>query len=109
MCAIVKNNNNHATWKIGNIFARKKYMCLSLCTQNGNYALSRTCQTGTQSINFKARFCADGYSQEVGINFKETHSPVVKWNTMCTFLTEAMKNNWHAKATDFDQSLTHKD
>ena len=38
-------------------------------------------------IKCKARFCDDGRTQRQGVNFHETHAPVVKWNATRTCLT----------------------
>ena len=38
-------------------------------------------------IKFKATLCTDGRSQELGIIYNETHTPVVKWSTIRTLIT----------------------
>ena len=35
---------------------------------------------------FKARFCAQGDKQSEGVDFFETYTPFVSWNTVQTFL-----------------------
>ena len=50
------------------------------------YRIKRNRSTGGV-IKFKARFCTDGRSKELGINYNETCAPVGKWNTIRTFLT----------------------
>ena len=57
----------------------------------------------------KARICADIRSQELGVNFNDSHAPVVKWSAMRACLTMAMLNNWHTKEIDFDQTCTQVD
>ena len=60
-------------------------------------------------IKFKARFCADGRSQELGVNYNEAHDLVVKWVTIRNCLTSSILNKWHSRAIDFDQACTHAD
>ena len=55
------------------------------------FRIKRNRSTG-DAIKFKARFCADGRRQEFGVNYNEAHVPVVKWNTIRTFLTLSMLN-----------------
>ena len=54
----------------------------------------------------EARICADGSKQIEGINYIETHAPVVKWLSVRTMLTMAILNNFKSLAIDFDQAYT---
>ena len=55
-------------------------------------------------VNFEARFCEEGRSQEFGVNCNETHYRVVNWVVIRTCLTLPNLNNWHSRAIDFDQA-----
>ncbi|GKF54031.1 retrovirus-related pol polyprotein from transposon TNT 1-94, partial [Tanacetum coccineum] len=43
---------------------------------------------------YKARFVAKGFRQQLGIDFHETFSPVVKSTTIRAVLSLAVTNNW---------------
>ncbi|XP_038903618.1 uncharacterized mitochondrial protein AtMg00820-like [Benincasa hispida] len=44
--------------------------------------------------HFKAQLVAQGFSQDYGINYFETFSPVVKPTTIRIVLSIALSNNW---------------
>ena len=72
------------------------------------FRIKRNRSTGS-TIKFKFRFCANGRTQELSINFHVTYTLVVKWNTIYACLTQAMLNEWCAIAIDFDQECTQVD
>ncbi|KAI0526984.1 hypothetical protein KFK09_002580 [Dendrobium nobile] len=62
-----------------------------------------------QLTNYKARLVAQGCSQEFGVNFTETFSPVAKMVTICMLLTVALTNNWSIKQLDISNAFLHGD
>lgn len=101
----INNHTNHKYWK----YCRKSEVPLYLILRSTwTFHIKRNRST-EEIIKFKARFCVDVRTQEVGINFNETCATVVKWNTTRAYVTMSTLNNWHAKAIDFDQASTKAD
>ncbi|XP_071688967.1 uncharacterized protein [Rutidosis leptorrhynchoides] len=57
---------------------------------------------------YKARLVGDGRSQQVGIDCKETFSPVVKPATIRVVLTLALSNNWSIRQLDVKNAFLHE-
>ena len=68
----------------------------------GVWSMKRKRRVSTGEIyKWKGRLCIDGSSQEQGINYWETFSPVVTWETVRSLLTLAIMNGWETRQIDF--------
>ncbi|PKU70162.1 Retrovirus-related Pol polyprotein from transposon TNT 1-94 [Dendrobium catenatum] len=56
---------------------------------------------------FKARLVAQGNTQQYGVNYLETFSPVAKFTTIRTFLTIAIHYNWPVHQIDITNAFLH--
>ncbi|PKU68330.1 Retrovirus-related Pol polyprotein from transposon TNT 1-94 [Dendrobium catenatum] len=56
---------------------------------------------------YKARLVTQGFSQQLGINYNETFSPVAKVPTIRILLTLALHNNWRINQLDVSNAFLH--
>ena len=52
-------------------------------------------------IKWKARLCAGGHKSKEFIDYWQTYSPVVSWNTVRLLIVLALINNWYMQSIDF--------
>lgn len=58
---------------------------------------------------YKARSIAQGFSQEHGLNYFDTFSPVVRHTTVRLILALAVINHWELKQMDIKNAFLHGD
>ena len=66
------------------------------------WAMKRKRRIATREVyKWKARLNIHGGKQEKGVNYWETYSPMVTWNSIRIFLILAIVNDWHTRQIDF--------
>ena len=54
---------------------------------------------------YKARFCARGDMQTLGVDFFETYAPVVQWSTIRLLLSTVLTENWSTRQVDYTNAF----
>ena len=60
-------------------------------------------------IKWKARLCAGGHRSVEFVDYWDTYSPVVSWQTIRLVFTLAIVNNWHIHSIDFVMAFPQAD
>ena len=58
--------------------------------------------------HYKVRLITKGYTQVQGIDYKETFSPVARYNSIQYLLTHAVLHNWEIEAMDVKLAYLHR-
>ena len=58
-----------------------------------------------QTLRYKVRLCACGYSQKYGIDYDETFAPTAKYKSLCTILTIAASQQWILSGIDVENAF----
>ena len=99
--AMVKELQDHRDGKHWKVIPRSQ-VPEGQKVMRGVWSMKRKRRVGTGEIyKWKARLCIDGSSQQKGVNYWDTYSPVVSWETFRSLLTLAILNNWETRQIDF--------
>jgi hypothetical protein len=60
-------------------------------------------------VRFKARLVARGFTQQQGVDFEETYSPVMKYKTLRILLTLVVQYGWRLEIMDVQTAYLHAD
>lgn len=86
-------------------FEKNKAWSLTLLPEGKNavkckWIFKKKLGSDGQLLRYKARLVAKGFTQEYGIDYKETYSPVVRYSTIRTLLALAVNLDMHVDHMD---------
>ena len=67
--------------------------------------LKKKLDSNGNTARYKARLVAQGFSQVEGINYSETFSPVINFNTVLLILVIACNRSWKVNHIDFETAF----
>ena len=98
MAKEIANHKRRGHWKV----VKQSAIPKGIKVLPAVWSMRRKRRITTQEIyKWKARLTIHGGKQEYGVNYWETYSPIVKWSTICFFLTLAILGGWTTSQLDF--------
>ncbi|MBW0478903.1 hypothetical protein O181_018618 [Austropuccinia psidii MF-1] len=82
----LNNMNQHSMWEV--IDLNKDYKLIGT-----TWIFRIKTNDWNEITEYKARICAQGFSQTQGCNFKKSFAPTGRLNSLCTLIAFASKNN----------------
>ena len=114
--AILKEIDHHESQDHWTLMRRKDIppKCLNLTTRKADIIMSiwsfkRKRFTDVQLMKYKARLCAHGGMQRLGVKYWETYAPVVNWISVRTLLAVAKIHGLSSQSIDFVLAFTQAD
>ena len=106
--AMKKELNDHISrghWKvIPSKFVPSHKRCLPMV-----WSMKRKRNPIGEIIKWKARLCAGGHRSMEFVDYWDTYSPVVSWQTIRLVFVLAIVNNWHIHSIDFVMAFPQAD
>ena len=65
------------------------------------WAMKRKRNPVGEILKWKARLCAGGHRSKEFVDYWDTYSPVVSWQTIRLIFVIALVNEWHIQSIDF--------
>lgn len=87
------SHHKFCTWKLTDLPTGRKAI-------GNRWVFAIKLNNNNDIIRYKARLVAKGFSQRPGVDFSETFSPVVRFETMRALLCVAVQRNWNIKQFD---------
>lgn len=100
--AMIKELKDHTDGEHWEVIPRSQVPKGHKEVMQGVWSMKRKRRVGTGEVyKWKAQLCIDGSSQQKGVNYWDTYSPVVSWETVQSLLTLAILNGWETRQIDF--------
>ncbi|CAO1612674.1 unnamed protein product [Jaminaea pallidilutea] len=97
ICKEISGLNAMGTWEIVDVPTTGRLVDSKLVLR------IKTAPDGTP-VKYKARLVARGFTQQQGIDFEETFSPVAPYTAIRVVFALAATHGWHLHTTDFTQA-----
>lgn len=87
------SHHKFGTWKLVDLPVGRKAI-------GNKWVFATKLNNNNDIIRYKARLVAKGFSQRPGVDFSETFSPVVRFETIRALLCVVVQRNWNIKQFD---------
>lgn len=99
--AMIQEVNTHVSKGHWNLIAKTEVPS-NTKVLDAVWSMKRKRDILTQEVyKWKARLNVHGGQQQYGVNYYDTYSPVVQWQSIRLFLEMALLNKWHTRQIDF--------